>query len=119
MSVCGPSCSIWQCKRCRSALLPAAHAALRTAALQGHRHCGAPSERAADAAAPLFVLGNAAHTSLLYLVNKIVNRAPDDRIRLVILPATEENLYREALRQHRAAGTTAPATAAAAPSDAA
>lgn len=50
---------------------------------------------------PLFVLGNAALMSLNYLVNKIVNRFPDDRIRLAILPAGDEQLYLDSLAEHR------------------
>jgi hypothetical protein len=51
---------------------------------------------------PLFVLGNSALMSLNYLVNKIVNRYPDDRIRLAILPASDEQMYRDMLAEHRA-----------------
>lgn len=61
-----------------------------------------PAERrAASAAEPLFVMGNGALMSLNYLVNKIVNRFPDDRIRLAILPAADERLYVDALAEHR------------------
>lgn len=61
-----------------------------------------PAERRTEASAePLFVLGNAALMSLNYLVNKIVNRYPDDRIRLAILPAADEQLYLESLAEHR------------------
>ena len=64
---------------------------------------------------PLFVMGNAALMSLNYLVNKIVNRFPEDRIRLAILPAGDERLYRESLAQHRqrhpAGAVNAPAAA--------
>lgn len=49
---------------------------------------------------PLFVLGNAALMALNYLVNKIVNRYPDDRIRLAILPKADEALYLDSLAQH-------------------
>lgn len=60
-----------------------------------------PKERRAEnAEEPLFVLGNAALMSLNYLVNKIVNRYPDDRIRLAILPKADEALYLESLEQH-------------------
>ncbi len=61
-----------------------------------------PEERRGRGAGePLFVLGNAALMSLNYLVNKIVNRYPDDRIRLAILPAADEKLYLESLEEHR------------------
>ncbi|HEY4222365.1 MAG TPA: hypothetical protein VGO62_13515 [Myxococcota bacterium] len=49
----------------------------------------------------LFVMGNAALMSLNYLANKIVNRYPDDRIRLAILPAADERLYLDALADHQ------------------
>lgn len=63
---------------------------------------GLPEERrTAGSADPLFVLGNAALMSLNYLANKIVNRYPDDRIRLAILPAADEKLYLESLEEHR------------------
>lgn len=57
--------------------------------------------RGQGAEEPLFVLGNAALMSLNYLVNKIVNRFPDDRIRLAILPAADEKLYLDSLAAHR------------------
>ncbi|MFZ9886988.1 MAG: hypothetical protein ACO3JL_05740, partial [Myxococcota bacterium] len=60
-----------------------------------------PERRSADCHEPLFVLGNAALMSLNYLVNKIVNRYPSDRIRLAILPAADETLYLESLAEHR------------------
>lgn len=61
-----------------------------------------PAERRAhNANEPLFVMGNAALMSLNYLVNKIVNRYPDDRIRLAILPAADERLYLDALADHQ------------------
>ena len=50
---------------------------------------------------PLFVLGNAALMSLNYLVNKIVNRYPNDRIRLVVLPKKDEATYLETFDAHR------------------
>ncbi|MCC7111635.1 MAG: hypothetical protein IT382_20235 [Deltaproteobacteria bacterium] len=75
--------------------------------------------RAASAGEPLFVMGNGALMSLNYLVNKIVNRFPDDRIRLAILPAADERLYVDALAEHRkqkplpgAAGPAATTTVA-------
>jgi hypothetical protein len=59
------------------------------------------AERKSDnAGEPLFVLGNAALMSLNYLVNKIVNRYPDDRIRLAILPKADEGLYMRSLEEH-------------------
>ncbi|MCP4503138.1 MAG: hypothetical protein GY822_24645 [Deltaproteobacteria bacterium] len=51
---------------------------------------------------PLFVLGNAALMSLNYLVNKIVNRYPSDRIRLVILPKADEKTYLDGFAAHKA-----------------
>ncbi len=60
-----------------------------------------PERRAHNANEPLFVMGNAALMSLNYLVNKIVNRYPDDRIRLAILPAADERLYLDALADHQ------------------
>jgi hypothetical protein len=60
-----------------------------------------PERRAPNANEPLFVMGNAALMSLNYLVNKIVNRYPDDRIRLAILPAADERLYVDALAEHQ------------------
>lgn len=60
-----------------------------------------PERRAPNAQEPLFVMGNAALMSLNYLVNKIVNRYPDDRIRLAILPAADEKLYLDALAEHQ------------------
>lgn len=67
------------------------------------------TRRSSNAHEPLFVLGNAALMSLNYLVNKIVNRYPDDRIRLAVLPASGERLYLEALAEHRRARAAAPA----------
>ena len=64
-----------------------------------------PPERRSGGDEPLFALGNAALMSLNYLVNKIVNRYPDDRIRLAVLPAADEPLYVEALAEHRRART--------------
>jgi hypothetical protein len=52
---------------------------------------------------PLFALGNAALMSLNYIVNKIVNRYPDDRIRLAILPKSDEASYLSALAAHQQA----------------
>jgi hypothetical protein len=60
-----------------------------------------PERRAKNAAEPLFIMGNAALMSLNYLVNKIVNRYPDDRIRLAILPKADERLYLDALVEHQ------------------
>lgn len=68
-----------------------------------------PERRATNAAEPLFIMGNAALTSLNYLVNKIVNRYPDDRIRLAILPASGEGLYLDALAVHRKLRAQRPA----------
>ena len=45
----------------------------------------------------IFHKGSGALLSLNFLVNKIVNRYPDDRIRLAILPAEEEASYIELL----------------------
>lgn len=60
-----------------------------------------PEEHRGPAAKePLFLLGNAALMSLNYLINKIVNRYPDDRIRLAILPKADEPLYLDSLRQY-------------------
>jgi hypothetical protein len=64
-------------------------------------------QRADNAAEPLFVLGNAALMSLNYLVNKIINRYPDDRIRLAILPKADEALYLDSLAEHRKANKAA------------
>ena len=50
---------------------------------------------------PLFALGNAALMSLNYLVNKVVNRYPDDRIRLAILPKDDAKHYLNALKEHQ------------------
>ncbi len=50
---------------------------------------------------PLFVMGNGALLSLNYLANKVVNRYPDDRIRLAVLPASDEPLYLESLDEHQ------------------
>ena len=50
---------------------------------------------------PLFALGNAALMSLNYLVNKVVNRYPDDRIRLAILPKMDAEQYLNALKAHQ------------------
>ncbi len=60
-----------------------------------------PQRRSENAQEPLFVMGNAALMSLNYLANKIVNRFPDDRIRLAILPAADQKLYLDALEEHR------------------
>ncbi|MCC7072750.1 MAG: hypothetical protein IT383_15595 [Deltaproteobacteria bacterium] len=60
-----------------------------------------PERRSANAGDALFAMGNAALASLNYLVNKIVNRFPDDRIRLAILPASDERLYLDSLAEHR------------------
>jgi hypothetical protein len=60
-----------------------------------------PERRAPNSNQALFVMGNAALMSLNYLVNKIVNRYPDDRIRLAILPAADERLYLDALAEHQ------------------
>lgn len=60
----------------------------------------AAEQRSESADQPLFVLGNAALMALNYLVNKVVNRYPDDRIRLAILPKADEPLYLESLAQH-------------------
>lgn len=54
----------------------------------------------AGANEPLFVMGNGALLSLNYLANKVVNRYPDDRIRLAVLPASDEPLYLESLDEH-------------------
>ena len=77
-----------------------------------------PERRAANASDALFAMGNAALSSLNYLANKVVNRFPDDRIRLAILPAGDERLYLDSLAEHRrlrplptAAGATSAATA--------
>jgi hypothetical protein len=76
----------------------------------------------ADAHEPLFVMGNAALMSLNYLANKVVNRYPDDRIRLAVLPASDEKLYLESLEEHQrkaradAASVTVPPPAPPAPS---
>jgi hypothetical protein len=65
-------------------------------------HGKLPAERIpADAGEPLFVMGNAALMSLNYLANKVVNRYPDDRIRLAVLPASDEKLYLESLEEHQ------------------
>ena len=61
-----------------------------------------PERRTPTSGEPLFVIGNAALMSLNYLVNKVVNRYPDDRIRLAILPAADERLYLDALTEHQA-----------------
>ena len=50
---------------------------------------------------PLFVMGNGALLSLNYLANKVVNRYPDDRIRLAVLPSSDEALYLESLQEHQ------------------
>lgn len=81
-------------------------------------HARVPAERVGEGSAdPLFVLGNGALLSLNYLVNKVVNRYPDDRIRLAVLPASDEALYLAALAEHRKqqrikAGETAATVAA-------
>lgn len=82
--------------------------------------------RAVSAGDPLFAMGNGALMSLNYLVNKIVNRYPDDRIRLAILPAADERLYLDSLADHRklkplpqAAETSAEPTPVVAPAPAA
>jgi hypothetical protein len=67
-----------------------------------------PERRADNANDALFVMGNAALMSLNYLVNKIVNRYPDDRIRLAILPANDERLYLDALAEHQKIRATLP-----------
>jgi len=81
-----------------------------------------PERRGPASDGPLFVLGNGALLSLNYLVNKVVNRYPDDRIRLAVLPLLDEPLYLVSLEQHRrrAAPVTAPVvlTSAAAPTTA-
>lgn len=65
-------------------------------------HGKLPAERIPqDASEPLFVMGNAALMSLNYLANKVVNRYPDDRIRLAVLPASDEKLYLESLEEHQ------------------
>jgi hypothetical protein len=74
-----------------------------------------PERRGQNAQEPLFVMGNAALMSLNYLVNKIVNRYPDDRIRLAILPAMGEKLYLEALADHQKIRGAQPARRGAAP----
>ena len=72
-----------------------------------------PAERRSPTAQEaLFQMGNAALTSLNYLVNKIVNRYPDDRIRLAILPKADERLYLDALVEHQAKRGVGPAPAA-------
>ena len=53
------------------------------------------------ASEPLFVMGNGALLSLNYLANKVVNRYPDDRIRLAVLPSSDEPLYLESLDEHQ------------------
>lgn len=64
-----------------------------------------PAERRGRGAQdPLFVLGNPALMSLNYLVNKIVNRYPGDRIRLTILPSSDLAAYLAAFAAHRARG---------------
>jgi hypothetical protein len=61
-----------------------------------------PAERRSKSAGDaLFVLGNPALMSLNYLVNKIVNRYPGDRIRLAIIPHGDLQAYRDALELHR------------------
>jgi len=72
----------------------------------------ASDRRAKSAADPLFVLGNPALMSLNYLVNKIVNRYPADRIRLAIIPHGDLQAYKDALAQHRQAQSSAPAQVA-------
>jgi hypothetical protein len=82
-------------------------------------HGKLPAERIpADASEPLFVMGNAALMSLNYLANKVVNRYPDDRIRLAVLPASDEKLYLESLEEHqkRARAEATAATTVSAPS---
>lgn len=60
-----------------------------------------PKERrGSDSESSLFVLGNAALMSLNYLTNKIVNRYPDDRIRLAILPKENAAEYLDAFEEH-------------------
>ncbi len=64
---------------------------------------------------PLFVLGNAALMSLNYLANKVINRFPDDRIRLAVLPKADEVAYRESLEEHRKHRAGVPTAAPAEP----
>jgi hypothetical protein len=62
---------------------------------------GLDAARQADnAKSPLFVRGSAALMSLNFLVNKSVNRFPKDRIRLAVLPQSDEALYMESLAAH-------------------
>ncbi len=51
----------------------------------------------------IFHKGSGALLSLNFLVNKIVNRYPDDRIRLAVLPAEEEASYIDLLEEALAA----------------
>jgi hypothetical protein len=73
-------------------------------------HAKLSAERITEGANdPLFVMGNAALMSLNYLANKVVNRYPDDRIRLAVLPASDEPLYLESLALHQQKARSAPA----------
>lgn len=67
---------------------------------KGPAACVPKERRGEDAESPLFVLGNAALMSLNYLTNKIVNRYPDDRIRLAILPKENAVEYLDAFEEH-------------------
>ncbi|MDA0698209.1 MAG: hypothetical protein O2793_17670 [Proteobacteria bacterium] len=50
-------------------------------------------EQSSQSTKPLFVRGSVELTALNFLVNKIVNRYPNDRIRLVVLPKIDEEEY--------------------------
>jgi len=65
-------------------------------------HAQLPPERVPEGAqSPLFIMGNAALMSLNYIANKVINRYPDDRIRLAVLPKADEPAYLESLEEHR------------------
>ncbi len=49
--------------------------------------------RSENADKPLFVRGSVELTALNFIVNKIVNRYPNDRIRLAVLPKIDEEEY--------------------------
>ena len=62
----------------------------------------------------VFHKGSSALLSLNFLVNKIVNRYPDDRIRLAVLPIDEEENFRQLLTEALEAFEAAQAAEAAA-----
>lgn len=70
-------------------------------------HPSVPAERrAADADKPLLSSGDIELTALNFLVNKIVNRYPNDRIRLAVLPKADEEEYLKSF--HTPAPPSAP-----------